>query len=261
MKRAARMAAAQAAKQRSVFQAAGRALLTLPARRQRVLSRKAVERTPTASADAAAWPAGADAAGSAAHSVHSVAAVGTAAGRPPQAAGASHHASKEGRQVSNGPPVDSAQPAAQPDAEISGNDGGRPLKRPRATLAPALVAANLAAQKQHRERWVAQGLATGMVPTDKPPETSVLRGLPPLGTELLFHVELHHALLTAAVRGWAQGASAESAASQGGASHCISVHALIFCCQGLGSGHGCSLCRRGRCTTMLFVVCNASNSH
>ena len=235
IKRATRTAAAQAAKQKPVSQAAGMASPSSPARRQRVLSRKAVQRTPTASADAAAWPAGATAAGSAAHPVHGVAPAGIAAGRPSQAAGASDHPSKEGQPVSSGPPVDAAQPAAPADADSPGSDSGRPVKRPRATLAPALVAANLAAQKQHRERWVAQGLATSTVPTDKPPEARVLRGLPPLGTELLFHVELHHALLTAAVRGWAQGASAASAASQGGASHGISVHALMTSCQGLGS--------------------------
>ena len=235
IKRAARTAAAQAAEQTSVSQAAGMALSTSAARPQRVLSRKAVNRTPTASADAAAWPAGAAAAGSATHPVHNNAAVGTAAGRPPQAAEASDHPIKQGRHGSDGPPVAAAQPAAPSDADIPGNDSRRPLKRPRATLAPALVAANLAAQKQHRERWVAQGLATGAVPTDKPPETSVLRGLPPLGTELLFHVELHHALLTAAVRDWAQGASAASAVSQGGALHCISVSALMTCCPRLGS--------------------------
>ena len=251
IKRASRMAATRAAEQKSVCQAAGMALPTSPARRQRVLSRKAVNRTPTASTDAAAWPAGAGAAGSATHPVHGVAAAGIAAGRPSQAAGTSDHPSKEGGQVSDGPPVDAAQPAAPADADHPGSDSGRPPKRPRATLAPALVAANLAAQKQHRERWVAQGLATGMVPTDKPPETSVLRGLPPLGTELLFHVELHHALLTAAVRGWARGASAASAASQGGPSH-LHECACSFC-QGLGPGHGCSLSRWPRCTDIPYL--------
>ena len=248
IKRAARTAAAQAAKQKSVPQAAGMPSPSSPARHQRVLSRKAVKPTIPASADAAAWPAGATAAGSAPHPVHGVTAAGPAPDRPPQAAGASDDPSKKGRPVSSGPPEDAAPPAAPANADNPGSDGGRPLKRPRVTLAPALVAANLAAQKQHRERWVAQGLATGMVPTDKPPETRVLRGLPPLGTELLFHVELHHALLTAAVKGWAQVACAAYAASQGGASHCISVHALMICCQGLGPGHGCSFCRCPRCT-------------